>query len=309
LLQRKWKTLYGLTLSGLGALVLYLPWGLQLPAQFSKVQSAYWVERPDISKIFTLLIVFITNTPLPASLTGIVLAIVLVITLVGLIAMVRYIRRTRQKHGLWLFYLSFAPPLLMFLFSQWSPVYIERALLPSGAVFCIWLAWVVAQAGMPPVAKYAVLFLLGFSSLLGIYQHMIYEGFPYGPFQALDRSVRERMEPGDAIVHASKLSALPAIVFDRALNQSFIADLPGSASDTLAPATQEVLHIRAQEDIRSATGNAPRVWYIIYERAIEEAQAAGRGSYPDLAYLDTEYVLELQESWDGLQVRLYAREP
>lgn len=49
-------------------------------------------------------------------------------------------RAYRNLNALWLFYLSFAPPLLLFLVSQWVPVYIERALLPSGVVFCIWLA-------------------------------------------------------------------------------------------------------------------------------------------------------------------------
>jgi uncharacterized membrane protein len=58
ILQKDWKTFRAVLLAGMGALLLYFPWALQLPAQFAKVQTAYWVERPDVSKLFTLLLVF-----------------------------------------------------------------------------------------------------------------------------------------------------------------------------------------------------------------------------------------------------------
>lgn len=309
LLQKKWKTLYAVALSGLGAVVLYLPWGLQLPAQFSKVQSAYWVERPDISKIFTLLIVFVTNTPLPANLTAVVLAIVLIIISIALIQSVRHTRQTLEKEGLWLLYLSFAPPLLLFLFSQWRPVYIERALLPSGAIFCIWLAWVLVRTELSIVVRYSLLGLLMFSSGLGVYQHVTYRDFPYGPYQELDESLRGRLSDGDVIVHSSKFSMLPAMLFDRELPQSFVGDVQGSRTDTLAPATQEVLGIEAETDIQGATRGAGRVWYIIYQRALDEYRGSGAAVYPDIQYLDSKYHLVATERWNGVQVRLYSQQP
>ncbi len=306
-LQKDWKTLRSLTLAGIGALILYLPWALQLPAQFAKIQSAYWVERPDISKLFTLLLVYITNTPLPANLLAGVLAVVLIIVAVALVQSIRYARQAGTKDGFWLLYLSFAPPLFLFLFSQWRPVYIERALLPSGAIFGIWLAWVITQTNFANIARYSLLVLLGISFALGIYQHVTYQDFPYGPFKELDSSLRQRMESRDVIVHSNKLSVLPAIFFDRSLPQSFIGDPPGSATDTLAPATQQVLNILAEKDIRSATKNSKRVWYIIYQRAMDEYEARGRSTYPDLEYLNSQYTLELEENWDGLQVFLYTK--
>jgi hypothetical protein len=231
------------------------------------------------------------------------------IVIVGLIQTIRSTYQTNTREGLWLLYLTFVPALLLFLFSQWVPVYVERALLPSGAVFCIWLAWTINRTKLSRFVQYSLLALLGFASLLGIYQHVTYRDFPYGPFQELDQSLRERIEPHDVIVHSNKLSLLPALLFDRELPQSFIGDPPGSPTDTLAPATQQVLNIEAEKDIVSATGDAQRVWYIIYKRSLEEYQAHGSSTHPDLEYLDAHYTLEFVENWDGLQIFLYTREP
>jgi uncharacterized membrane protein len=163
LFQKNWRALRGIALAGTGALILYSPWLIQLPAQFTKIQNAYWVERPDVSKLFTLLLVYVTNTPLPTKLIAGTFAIVLVIVIIGLLQTMRHTRQAGTKEGLLLFYLSLGPPLLLLLFSQWTPVYIERALLPSGAVFCIWIAWAVTNTKLPHVAQYVLLFLLGLS--------------------------------------------------------------------------------------------------------------------------------------------------
>jgi hypothetical protein len=102
---------------------------------------------------------------------------------------------------------------------------------------------------------------------------------------------------------------LPALLFDRELSQSFIGDEPESSTDTLAAATQQVLHIQAEESIETATRHARRVWYIIYARSIAEYQAAGHRTHPDLEYLDSRYSLQSMEDWDGLQVFLYMEIP
>jgi hypothetical protein len=227
---------------------------------------------------------------------------------IGIIQTIKQIRQGKEYGGLWLMYLSFGPALLLLVFSQWRPVYIERALLPSGAIFCIWLAWVITKTNLSNVLRYALLGFLGISFTLGIYHHIAYESFPYGPFKELDMALREQMESQDVIVHSNKLSILPAMLFDRSLPQSFIADIPGGTTDTLAPATQEVLNIRAQKDIESATNNAARVWYIIYSRSIAEYKARGRRTHPDLEYLDSNYTLQSIGNWDGLQIFFYTDE-
>jgi hypothetical protein len=167
----------------------------------------------------------------------------------------------------------------------------------------------MTKTDLPRVAQFTLLSLLGIAFALGIYQHVTYRDFPYGPFRELDTSLRQRHSPEDLILHSNKLSMLPAMLFDRQLPQSFIGDPAGSRVDTLAIATQQVLNIDAEDTIESATMDAKRVWFIIYERSIDEYQAAGFATHPDIDYLNSQFHLLSDERWDGLRLLLYTKEP
>ena len=137
--------------SGALAVLLYTPWLVHLPDQLSKVQGGYWVAQPEFAQLITLLLSYVTNLPLPDAW---LLPALLVTFLPVAIALRQTFYALRQKEpnawkGAWLLYLSFAPPLMLFVVSQWIPVFIERALLPSGAIFCIWLAWALFRTKMP----------------------------------------------------------------------------------------------------------------------------------------------------------------
>lgn len=304
LLQRNWPAVGAMACAGLGALLLYVPWLIELPAQLNQVHNAYWVERPEPSALFTLLLVYIPHTPLPATLIAVTLGSVLLVMGLGLLQTLKQLRQADGNDGAWLLYLSFGSPLLLFLFSQWIPVYIERALLPSGAIFCIWLAWVVTRTRLTLPSRALFLAILAGCAVIGIYQHLTYSGFPYGPYRQLDRSLRQRLRPRDVIVHANKRTMLPALLFDGRLPHVFLADAPESAADTLAPATQEVLHIQEIAGIRAATSGAERVWYIIHQNKMEEQAVQA-----DLTYLDSTYSLVSEESWHEVQVFLYTKTP
>lgn len=306
LIKRDWKTFRSLLISGLLAVFLYLPWLMQLPAQLAKVDQSYWVPNPGISTLFTLLLVFTTNVPLPTAWILPGLAIAILILMIGLLQTIRVKDKT---NGAWVLYLSVVPPIFLFTFSQWIPVYIERALLPSGAFFCIWLAWTIHHTNLPIVGRSLVLGLLAISFSAGIYQHLSYRGFPYGPFKEMTTFLQESIKPGDLILHSNKLSMLPAMYFDRSLPQTFIADQPGGATDTLASATQQVLGIEEEAEIKSATSNAERVWYIIYQRSIDEYVQAGMSTHPDIDYLNSWFSLKSQVEWNGLQILLYKKLP
>ena len=291
-------------------MIIYSPWLTQLPAQFTKVNAAYWMERPGPEKLFTLLLVYLPNLPLPEILLlpGLLFAMLTV----ALAAYQTY-RAARQKlpganHGLWLACLSFGPPLLLWLISQFLPIYVERALLPSHVFFCIWLAWALTRTQLPRPVQVTAFALVLASGSMGIYQHLSYNGFPYGSYAALDNSLRGRMETGDVIIHSSKLSYLPSFYFDRDLPQSFIADPAGSGTDTLSTATMQTLSLNAAKDVESATVDASRVWYIIFQRSIDELKDQGRNTFPDLEYLGKNFELESVEEWDDLRLYLFKRD-
>ena len=292
--QRDWKTLRNLTLAGFASIIIYSPWLIQLPGQISKVTTNFWIERPGIEKLFTLFLLFLPHLPLPNNLLlpGLLLA-----TLIIALAVFQTIQAKRNNvekpnSGIWLAYLSFTPFILLWLVSQFLPIYVERALLPSHLIFCIWLAWAFTQPKLPRPIQILAFSLIIITAGMGFYQHITYNGFPYGPFKTLNESIQNRMEQGDMIIHSSKLSYLPSFYFDRSLSQGYIIDPPGSSVDTLSPATRDILKLNSYENLEKAAANAPRVWFIIYQNSIEEYTLAGNKTHPHLEYLDNSFKLK-----------------
>ena len=202
-------------------------------------------------------------------------------------------------------YLTLAPPILLFLVSQWLPVYIERVLLPSGVTLMIWLGWVLTTTHMPKMFRYAILVMFMFCAGLGIHQHLTYQGFPYAPYEELGGKLNNDISPEDVIVHSNKLTILPMIYYYPNLPQDFIADPPGSGSDTLAVPTQEALGLIALPSIDAAVGDAPQVWFVIFQKAINEYQESGFETHPHLTWLDTHYHREGVEIWGDLLLFRY----
>jgi mannosyltransferase len=307
--QKDWKTLRSVTLAGFAAIIIYSPWLMQLPAQLSKVTSSFWIEKPGIEKLFTLFLIYLPHLPLPNNLLlpGLLLA-----TLTIALAAFQTYRAYKDdpqntKRGLWLVYLAFTPPLLLWLASQISPMYVERALLPSHAIFCIWLAWAFTQTKLPrPIQLFAFALILS-SAGMGIYQHLTYKGFPYGPYSALDQSIQSRLEQGDVIIHSNKLTYLPSFYFDRELPQSYLIDPPGSSTDTLSPATRKILHLTDQKNMETASVNATRIWFIIHQQSIDEFTAQGYKTHPQLKYLNANFALTSTEYLNDIRLYLYTR--
>ncbi len=306
---RRWDKVRSTFLAGLGAVVLYLPWLLQIPAQFNKIQDSYWVQRPTVSAIFTTMLTYVTNLPVDTRWLPLALAVTLLVLFVAIyqtwLALHQKIPSARR--GLWLAYLAFTPPALAFLFSQWRPVFIERAFLPSGVMFWLWLAWALLAVRMPRIPRGICIGFLVAGVSLGLVSHLSYAGFPYAPYKALDASLESRLQPGDVIIHSNKLSFLPAVYFDRALHQEFLADLPGTGTDTLAPATQQVLGITETASLNEVTMGAARVWVIVFQKELDESAALGLAQNPNLAWLDTEFHLANIENWGSLLVYDYQR--
>ncbi|MCZ2126305.1 MAG: glycosyltransferase family 39 protein [Anaerolineales bacterium] len=305
LFQRDWKTLRNLTLAGLAALILYAPWLIQLPAQIAKATGNFWVEKPGAEKIFTLLLIYLSNLPLPN--TALIFGLLFSALTVALAAFQTY-RACKQKdvsasNGAWTAYLAFAPPLLLWAISQFTPIYIERALLPAHVMFCVWLAWALTQTQLPRPVQIFSFALILLSVGMGIFQHITYAGFPYLP-PALTQSLQTRAQEGDLIVHSSKLSYLPALYYAPDLPQGFILDSPNSGVDTLSPATQKILGATAYADVESAASSARRVWFIIYQQSLDEYAEAKRPQ-PQLDYLESNFNLEGAEAWGDLRLYLY----
>jgi 4-amino-4-deoxy-L-arabinose transferase-like glycosyltransferase len=310
LMNRDWRTLRRVSVAGLAAAVLYLPWLIQLPAQFSKVEHSYWIVAPDFYRLLSLLLAFVTNIPLRTEFLAPGLFAALSISVLALFQTIREVKRRdgRAAVGLWMLYLAFCAPLMLFAFSQWKPVYLERALLPAGTMFLIWIAWILVSSRAAPATRLLVAAALVVGFGLGLFHHLTYSGFPYAPFNDLAGELRSRIKPGDVILHSSKLSMLPMVYYDRQLPQGYIADPPGSGIDTLALSTQKVLKLEASEDLSSAIGNADRVWFLIFAESNQEYVRAGHARHPHLTFLIERYTQLKLQHWGALDVYLFSTE-
>jgi len=290
--QRDWKTLRSLVWAGFAALALYSPWLIHVPAQLSKVTSSFWIERPGLEKIFTLLLIYLPHLPLPDNLLlpGLLFAALTVTLAAFQTYRAQKEKSEHAKSGLWLAFLSFTPPLLLWLASQISPIYVERSLLPSHAIFCIWLAWAFTQTKLPRSVQIFAFTLILMSAGIGFYQHLAYKGFPYGPYAALDQSIQSRLGQGDVVIHSNKLTYLPSFYFDRDLPQSYLINVPGSSTDTLSPVTRKILGLTYYENMESASKDAARIWFIIYQQSIDEYRSQGFQTHPDIEYLNTNFI-------------------
>ncbi|MBM3144538.1 MAG: hypothetical protein FJ010_06105 [Chloroflexi bacterium] len=307
--MKDWRSSKAVVLSGLGALLLYAPWLMRLPAQFAKIQGNFWIERPSPSRLIATLLSFVVDLPVPEGWLPLALFVTFSIVALALWQTWLAWRRRREglRWGLWLFYLAFAPPVFLFLFSQWQPIFIERALLPSGVIFVAWLGWAFSWTKMPEAIRTLAFLLLVVGMLLGNYHHVSYTGFPYGPYAALDAYLARYASGEDVILHSNKLTLLPMVYYGRDLPQRYLADPPGSGADTLAPATQEVLGLIADPNPEAAVGESRRVWFVIFERAIEEYRDLGYSAHPHLEWLNSRFILEKISNWGDLLLYVYVK--
>lgn len=295
-------------MAGVAAAFLYLPWLVHLPSQMAKVDQSYWIAAPDLYRLLSLVLAFVTNIPLRTELLAPGLFAALAIVVLALVQTVREVTQLdeRSAAGLWMLYLAFCAPLMMFAFSQWKPVYLERALLPAGTMFLVWIAWILTSARAVRATRILMgcALVLGFG--LGLFHHLTYSGFPYAPFSDLSGALRSRLQPGDVIVHSSKLSMLPLVYYDRQLPMAYVGDPAGSGIDTLAPSTQEVLNLEASPDLTSAIGSAHRVWFLIFSESNQEYVRAGYSQHPQLAFLVERYSEYELQHWGALDVYLFS---
>ncbi len=309
----RWRNLRPVILSHLLIVGLFAPWLAVMPSQFSKIQQAYWVEQPGIVKLIQTILIFhfaYDNQALPRWLLPPALFFSLLILAVVAFELVR--RRTvsgprssfSAPYSL-LLSLTLTPILLTFLASQVRPVYIVRALLPSALTYYALIVGVLVVGFAPKPVKWGLLLPSIVIVAASLVQHYSYAQFPRPPFDKAVTYLRENHQSGDVIVHDNKLTFLPCYYYDRELPQAFMADPPGSGSDTLALPTQEALGLLASQTMEDATAGSQRVWFTIFQRAFAEYEGLGHAQPPHKAWLEERYHLVETVTFHDLNIYLY----
>jgi uncharacterized membrane protein len=303
-LARRRQAMIRLTVGAGLALVIYLPWLVYLPSQFGKI-GAYWVPRPGILQPLITLWSFLF-ADLPARAVPVVvlslttLSVLLVFLIYRVLKTFRHPNPDRAPLALTLA-LTAGPIGLMWLVSQWRPVYLTRALLPAGLMFYLALAWLLTRARLPRPIRAALTVLWLATAAVGLVTQYTWHTFPRPPFDVADQFIAARWQPGDRVVHASKITMLPMTYYDRSLPQAYVRDTPGSSEDTLARPTQETLGLLADDCAAAAARGSSRVWFVIFQQQIEQQG----GASPSLDWMETHYHRVSLESFNDLLVYLY----
>ncbi len=286
------------------ALLIYLPWLINLPTQLGKI-SNYWILRPAPVQPLVTLWSFVFADIETRQVLVVVVSLLAVALLVVFLAYRAWsaIRRHTPDRAPLLFtlWLAAAPILLMWLVSQWRPVYLTRGLLPSGLMLYLALAWLLTRARLPRPILGVIAIPWAATTIAGLYALYTWNTFPRPPFADVDQFIAAHRQDGDQVVHANKLTMLPMVYYNRTLAQSYIRDVPGSSDDTLARPTQETLHLLTDECITAAARGSRRVWFVIFQRQIDEQN----GVSPDLQWLDAHYRRDSIQTFNDLLVYLY----
>ena len=303
--RRQWRRqVPALVLSDLVALALFSPWLVGvLPGQLGFVGKGYWLAAPGVEEAARSIMfpVLTFYEPTPAWLLG--LGLFAGLALLALLAL--RVWRTRSRAG-WFLLLCWVPVLLLFVVSQWRPVYLERALLPSALFYLVAAGWLLARGGLPRLLRLGLAALLVVTTAGSLGRHYTYAQFPRPPFQQVVNYLQGHVAPDDVVVHTNKLTYFPMRVYDPDLAGVFLADPPGSPQDTLALPTQEALGIFATPAITSAAGTAQHLWLVYFPREVEEARAVGM-EHPALTWLQGRFVEVDREQFADLVVAHYRR--
>lgn len=301
--RRQWRTLLQLVASQVASVLLFLPWLVYVPGQLEKIQRAFWTLRPGVADVLQMIMAFTTNLPLPAWFLPVALFAGLGLVTFALLEILRARRRLSPEMGMMLVFAMLPPAALFVLSYVVRPVFVPRGVILSSLAYYVLLAWLFARLDLRAAAVLLGALMAVFVPSLA-YQYG-YQEFPRSPFRQTDAYVQRNLQPGDSVVHDNKLTFFPMYYYDGSLPHAFLADPPGSANDTLALGSMDALQVYPTT-LDDVLGRARRVWFVIFQRAIDEAEAEGHPQ-GNKAWMDGHYRQVSLTRFNDLNVYLYSK--
>jgi hypothetical protein len=304
LLQRRWRLLGRLVLAQVAMLLLASPWLVMVPGQVAKIQRAFWTPRPGPLELVQALVAFHTDLPVPRWMLPVAVAVTVLF-----VALVCYevLRRWRGDPRVQLL-AAFAgfPPLLLFGLSYvMRPLFVPRGIILSSLAYYALVA-VVLSGRMPRSVRGLLLVSFVLTALLALPSTYAFDDFPRSPFREAVEYTSSRIRAGDVVLHDNKLSYFPMHAYGPDLPQVFLPDEPGSHNDTLALATQDAMGIWPVAGLRELTGEASRIWFVFFTRAVEEWGERGSG-HPVVAQLEERWRAVDHVVFNDLEMTLFER--
>ena len=150
LLGRSFAKLKYIVLSGVGVVVLYLPWLFVFIGQASVVKADYWISEIDLPAVF-MSILFLIYTD--SDVKNLILAVVVVAILSSLILI--FAKKKSEAFGA-LFICIGTIGMGLFISKVFRPVYIPRYVLSSAACFCLGIALAFSQWNKKIISEISV---------------------------------------------------------------------------------------------------------------------------------------------------------
>jgi 4-amino-4-deoxy-L-arabinose transferase-like glycosyltransferase len=304
--RRQWKLLVRLAAVQLMIGLLAFPWLIYLPSQIAKVQKAWTLPRPGLAELLQAVIMFTSSLPLPIPLLAVGLFLSLSILVVMMMELWRLRRGQETSLLFWLALLLMPPGLLLAASFVVKPMFIPRAFLVSSLAYAGLGGLVITRSWTRGVGKLlAGAFLL--ASVVSLPSYYTYNEFPRSPYRQAMEYLQQTAQPGDRIIHETKLSYFPAHFYTPDLPQVFLADLPGSPNDTLEPGSQKAMQIYPQKDLEEAIGSSGTVYFITYTQVLQEYQELGMDGDPNLSWLEEHLLLSGHKIFSDLEIYSFER--
>jgi mannosyltransferase len=305
LIKRKWRLFAWVLPCHIVMMVLFIPWLLYVPEQIEKIQRAFWTPRPGIVEILQALIQTHAGLPIPDNWLPLLLGSSLLI--LAIVCMNIWFQRKKYRSLLLILLIIGFPPVLLFVLSYlMRPVFVPRGMILSmlgyyGLVGLVnsWQKIKILKVLLP------CLFVINTAIVLP-YQYQ-YNTFPRSPYKEAMDGIRLQLAPGDVVLHDNKLSYFPSHYFAEDLDQVFLADEPGSSNDTLAPASMQAMGIFPIVSLEEAVKGHARVFFVVYEKTIQEYLDMGYAMHPVMRALEEQYQVSSQTNYTDLLIIIYER--
>jgi mannosyltransferase len=304
LILRQWMLLGKLTLAQAAIGLLNVPWLLELPAQFAKVQRAWWLWRPGIIDLIQVPVVWTAGLPLQG--VWLWVGLVLGIEILAVLVLLAW-RFLREKASLFLVLSVFLLPALLFGVSYLiKPVFVPRAFIVSSMAFYGLLGWAAWKGWRMGLGK---LLFGGYvcASLIGLPSQALFGKFPRSPFEQAAQQLARSVQPGDVVVHDNKLSYFPFHFYQPGLQETFIADPPDSANDNFAKGSQDAMDIHPAADLQSAVGEGNSVYFVTFSQTLAEYKYMDVGDHPSISWLKQNYHLVDRRVYSDVEIYHFSR--
>ncbi|MEZ4595009.1 MAG: glycosyltransferase family 39 protein [Chloroflexota bacterium] len=205
----------------------YLPYVNIFLGKAADVSTGFWLNAPAPLQPFLTLFLLIGSYSL--SHTSFIVGLVLILALLGfsLLEIRHHLKRNTAKKPMifFLLILTFLPIVVVWVISQWLPIYLDRALLIVLPSYILLLAYALAnttkRSPLPIIAG-----LIACLLVLSIYNYFDSPYYWKPNYRAAAMSLATAQSADKAIIHTSNGSYIPFLVYLPPQNHFLLAGDP-----------------------------------------------------------------------------------